>query len=151
MTRRTGTGLMEATGLGTITGDQASQDNMMVNFILVSTFLGLDSGMTSIISSIHRDQYASMPRLKVGNSQEKYLLIHVKNKTLAQKLMKSFYRSSQQPFELNFLSLAVCVNFYCEAVGGVECEEDFCCCDLASPSLGQGEESELVNCQCVWH
>ena len=49
------------------------------------------------------------------------------------------------------LLLGVCVNFYCEAVGGEECEEDFCCCDLASPSLGQGEESELVNCQCVWH
>jgi len=44
----------------------------------------------------------------------------------------------------------VCVNFYCgDSLG--ECEEDFCCCDLASPSLGQGEESELVNCQCVWH
>ena len=44
----------------------------------------------------------------------------------------------------------VCVNFYCgDSLG--ECEEDFCCCDLASPSLGQGDKSELVNCQCVWH
>ena len=42
----------------------------------------------------------------------------------------------------------VCVNFYCNEVG---CEEDYCCCDLASPSLAKGEESDLVNCQCVFH
>ena len=44
-------------------------------------------------------------------------------------------------------SQAVCVKFYSVDVG----DEDYCCCDLASPSLAQSEQSDLVNCQCVWH
>ena len=70
MTRRTGTGLMEASGLDTITGDEASQTIMVnMSIILVSIFLRKDSGMTLIISSIHKDQSASMTHLKVGNSK----------------------------------------------------------------------------------
>ena len=69
MTRRTGTGLMEATGLGTITGDQASLTIIVIlRIILVSTILGQDSGMTSGIS-LYKDQSANMT-LKVGNSHE---------------------------------------------------------------------------------
>ena len=68
MTRRTGTGLMEATGLGTITGDRASLTILVIlSIILVSTILGQDSGMTSKISSIHKDQSVNMTHLKVGN------------------------------------------------------------------------------------
>ena len=63
MTRRTGTGLMEATGLGTITGDQASLIIMVIlSIILVSTILGQDSGMTSGIS-LYKDQSASMTQV----------------------------------------------------------------------------------------
>ena len=69
MTRRTGTGLMEANGLGTRTGDQASQTILVtVSIILVSTILSEDNGMTSLISSIHKVQSASTTHLKVGNS-----------------------------------------------------------------------------------
>ena len=69
MTRKTGTGLMEATGLGTITGDQVSLTIMVIwSIISCSTILGQDSGMTSGIS-LYKDQSANMT-LKVGNSHE---------------------------------------------------------------------------------
>ena len=38
----------------------------------------------------------------------------------------------------------ICVNFYC---GGLNCEEDFCCCDLAKDN----DEFSLQNCSCEWH
>ena len=70
MTRRTGTGLMEASGLGLIIGDEASLTiGKIRSIILVSTFMRQECGMTSIISSIHKDQSASMTHLKVGNSK----------------------------------------------------------------------------------
>ena len=72
MTRRTGTGLMEASGLGTITGDQASLTTTQgMRIILVLIFLGEDNGMTSVAPGILKDQSVSTTQVQVRDPLNK--------------------------------------------------------------------------------
>ena len=60
MTRRTGTGPMEVSGLDMIIGEQASLTMLVdLNIILVSIFLKLVNGMILIPHCIPKDHYVS--------------------------------------------------------------------------------------------
>ena len=74
MTRRTGTGLMEASGPGTITGHKVNL-TMLVDqrIILVLTIWGQDCGMTLILHCVPKDQSVSMTHLKVKQTFPNHL------------------------------------------------------------------------------